>query len=151
LQNPPLTARYFAFQDTKTNLTQVILYWYENALFNTGSSTEQEHVKISLIAYAKTPEEVPNIEEQLLPFAKAIANYWQPIKTWSQIALLISQNNRTTSNHSIIPGHKKLRQEKIQTKPLQQTRPTRRKTHPESRSSSPQRRRTNRQDNSLTL
>jgi len=92
LQNPPITARYFAFQDLKTNLTLVILYWYENAFFNTGSSQEQEHVKISLFTYAKTPEDIPAIEEQLLPFAKAIANHWQPIKTWSQIALLISQN-----------------------------------------------------------
>jgi len=36
-----------------------------------------------------------SIEDQLLPFGKAIANYWQPIKTWSQIALLISQNGIT--------------------------------------------------------
>jgi len=92
LQNPPITARYFAFQDKKSNLTQVILYWYENALFHSGTSQEQEHVKISLVAFAKTPEDVPIIEEQLLPFGKAIANHWQPIKTWSQIALLISQN-----------------------------------------------------------
>jgi len=95
LQNPPITARYFAFQDIKTNVTQVVLYWYENAHFNTGSSVEQEHVKISLIAFAKTPEDIPAIEEQLLPFGIAIANYWQPIKTWSQIALLISQNGTT--------------------------------------------------------
>ena len=92
LQNPPITARYFAFQDTKSNITQIVLYWYENALFNTGTSQEQEHVKISLIAFAKKPEDIPAIEEQLLPFGKAIVNYWQPIKTWSQIALLISKN-----------------------------------------------------------
>ena len=95
LQNPPITARYFAFQDIKTNLTQVVLYWYENALFNTGSSTEQEHVKISLFAFAKTPEEIPIIEDELLPFGEAIANYWQPIKTWSQIALTIAQHGTT--------------------------------------------------------
>ena len=92
LQNPPITARYFAFQDTKTNLTQVILYWYENALFNTGSNPEQKHVKISLITFTNNSEDIHSIEDQLLPFGKAIANYWQPIKTWSQIALLISQN-----------------------------------------------------------
>ena len=92
LQNPPLTARYFAFQDTKTNLTQIILYWYENAFFNTGSNPEQKHVKISLITFTNNPENIPSIEDQLLPFGKTIVNYWQPIKTWSQIALLISQN-----------------------------------------------------------
>lgn len=95
IQNPPITARYFAFQEIKTNLTQVVLYWYENALFKTGTSQEKEHVKISLIAYAKNPEEIPSIEDELLPFAKAIANYWQPIKTWSQIALTIAQNGTT--------------------------------------------------------
>jgi len=92
LQNPPITARYFAFQEIKSNTTQVVLYWYENALFNTGLSQEQKHVKISLIIYTNNPEDIHSIEEQLLPFGKAIANYWQPIKTWSQIALLISQN-----------------------------------------------------------
>ena len=95
LQNPPLTARYFAFQDIETKLTQVILYWYENTLFNTGSNPEQKHVKISLIAFTNNPENIHSIEDQLLPFGKAIANYWQPIKTWSQIALLISQNGIT--------------------------------------------------------
>lgn len=91
-QNPPITARYFAFQYIKTNITQVILYWYENTLFNTGSNPEQKHVKISLIIYTNNPEDNHSIEDQLLPFGKAIANYWQPIKTWSQITLLISQN-----------------------------------------------------------
>jgi exosortase len=91
LQNPPITARYFAFQDTKSNITQIVLYWYENALFNTGSSQEQEHVKISLIAFSDNPENIHQIEEMLLPFGLAIANYWQPIKTWSQTALTIAQ------------------------------------------------------------
>ena len=103
LQNPPITARYFAFQDIESNIIQVVLYWYENALFNTGSSQEQEHVKISLIAFAKNREEIPIIEEKLLPFAKAIANYWQPIKIGSQIAPLIFQNGITLIAITIAP------------------------------------------------
>jgi len=51
---------------------------------------EQEHVKIGLIAFANNPEDVPIIEEELLLFFEAIASYWEPTKTWSQIALLIS-------------------------------------------------------------
>jgi hypothetical protein len=35
---------------------------------------------------------LPEVKGQLLTVATEIANYWQPIKTWSQIALLISQN-----------------------------------------------------------
>jgi exosortase len=92
LQNPPIIGRFFAFKQANSNTSQVVLYWYENALFNTGSGSEQKYVKISLIAYAKNPEGVPETEDVLLPFGKAIVNYWQPIKTWSQIALLISQN-----------------------------------------------------------
>ncbi len=49
-------------------------------------------MKISLITFADNPEDIHSVEEQLLPFGEAIANYWQPIKTWSQIVTLISQN-----------------------------------------------------------
>ena len=92
LQNPPITARYFAFQYTKTNQTQLVLYWYETSTFKANQTAQQKHVKISLIAYPKTPEETQTIENQLIQVAKAMANYWQPIKTWTQIALTISQN-----------------------------------------------------------
>jgi len=95
LQNPPIIARWFAFQYTKTNQTQTVLYWYETATFTTNTTSQQKHVKISLIAYPKTPEEIPIIENQLLPVAQAIANYWQPIKTWTQIALIFSRNGQT--------------------------------------------------------
>jgi len=95
LENPPIKARYFAFQDTRSNITQVILYWYENALFDTGSSTEQKYVKISLIAYPENPESVPETEDLLLPFGKAVVNYWEPIKTWSWIALSMTQHGTT--------------------------------------------------------
>jgi hypothetical protein len=92
LQNPPIIARYFAFQYTSTNQTQLVLYWYETATFTANNTAQQKHVKISLIAYPKTPEEITTIEDQLLPVAEAIANHWQPIKAWTQIALTISQN-----------------------------------------------------------
>jgi len=94
-ENPPIIGRYFAFQRINSDTIQVVLYWYENAFFNTGSSLEQKHVKISLIAYTKTREEVSLIGEQLLPFGKAIANHWQPVKTWSQIILTIAQHGDT--------------------------------------------------------
>jgi exosortase len=92
LQNPPITARFFAFQYKNNNQTQVVLYWYETSTFKINNTTQQKYVKISLIAYLKNPKDVPAIEELLLPFAKTIANYWQPIKTWTSIALIISQN-----------------------------------------------------------
>jgi len=92
LQNPPIVGRFFAFQQTNSSMAQVVLYWYENALFKTGETTEQKYVKISLIAYTDNPENIYQLEEELLPFGTAIVNHWQPIKTWSQIALIISKN-----------------------------------------------------------
>jgi exosortase len=97
LSNPPITARYFAFQYQSTNSTQLVLYWYETSTFTVNGTSQQKHVKISLITYPKTPEQVPEAETQLLPFATAINNYWQPIKAWTQISLAISQNGLTLS------------------------------------------------------
>ena len=92
VQNPPLIARYFAFQWRKTNQTQTVLYWFETSTFTANTTSQQKHVKISLIIYPKTLKDLPEIESQLKAFGVAIVNYWQPIKTWSQIALLLSQN-----------------------------------------------------------
>jgi hypothetical protein len=90
--NPPIIARYFAFEDPQTNQTQIVLYWYETATFNINATSQQKQVKMSLIVYAQKSANFSEIENQLLPFAQAINNYWQPIKTWTAIALIISQN-----------------------------------------------------------
>lgn len=92
LQNPPIIARYFGFKDTKYNQTQLVLYWYETATFIANNTAQQKNVEISLISYPETPLNMTEEENTLLPFAVAIANHWQPIKTWTQIALLISRN-----------------------------------------------------------
>ena len=92
LQNPPIIAKYFAFQYTKTNLTQLVLYWYETATFKTNTTAQQKHVKKSLITYPDTPQDITEAENQLLPFATAIANHWRLTKTWTKIALTISLN-----------------------------------------------------------
>ena len=92
LQNPPIIARYFAFKYLAFNQTQLVLYWYETSIFTINNVSETKQVKISLITYPISPDDVAASEEYLLPFATAIANYWQPMKTWSQIALLLSKN-----------------------------------------------------------
>jgi exosortase len=92
IENPPLIARYFAFQYKKDNITQVVLYWYEKSTFTTNTTTQQKYVKISLIEYPQDKESVQQAEDELLMFGTAIAGYWQPLKTWTHIALLISQN-----------------------------------------------------------
>lgn len=90
-ENPPITARYFAFQRHSTNQTQVVLYWYETSIFTTNGTSQVKHVKMSLTTYLQNDQDIKNAEEQLLPVAQTINNYWQPIKTWSIFALGISQ------------------------------------------------------------
>ena len=91
-ENPPIISRYFVFQYTKTGLIQAVLYWYESATFNVNGTMQQKHIKISLIAYPDSTEELTQIENQLKALATPIVNYWRPIVTWSPIALVLSQN-----------------------------------------------------------
>jgi exosortase len=92
IQDPPVIARYFVFEYTKLNETEAVLYWFESAAFQVNSTSQQKQVKISLITYPETLQELPSTEKQAVTLGTAIALYWQPIKTWSQIALLLSQN-----------------------------------------------------------
>jgi len=91
LENPPIKGRYFVYQK-QSNETQAVLYWYETSTFETNSTSGQKHVKISVITYPYETESVQQTEDELLKFGKTIAGYWQPIKTWSHIALLISES-----------------------------------------------------------
>ena len=93
LKNPPIMARYVAFQYIKTNQTQVVLYWYEKSTFQTNTTSQERHVKISLISYLNSQQSTSEVEYKLTKIATAIAQYWQPIKTWTHVAILISQNS----------------------------------------------------------
>jgi len=57
-------------------------------------------VKISLISYPRSPQEIQQTENNLMNFATAIAGHWQPTKTWTQIALIISKNGLALSTIS---------------------------------------------------
>jgi len=95
--NPPMTARYFAFQYTNDNQTEVVLYWYETANFETNSTAKTQSVMISLIAYPSVHQSISQVENEELPVAKAINGYWQPVQTWTTIALALSQNGLSLS------------------------------------------------------
>lgn len=100
IQNPPLPAHFFAFQHEPSDLTFVFLYWFENAVFQSNATMERDFVKISLfIQYVEEPEDlnkaIDDAEEQLLLFGIEVANYWTPIKMWSQLAMSLSQNAGT--------------------------------------------------------
>ena len=99
--NPPVVGRYFAFQYHSTNQTQVILYWYETATFSVDNQTQLKQVKISLVTYPQSPDNVTYAENLLFPIAQDINNYWQPIKTWTTVALTISQNGLILSEATV--------------------------------------------------
>ncbi len=101
LENPPLIARYFGFQNVKNNQTQLVLYWYESSIFIVNKTAQQKQVKISVISLLADPQDMAKAKEDLLPFAVTIANYWQPIKMWTRIALTISQNGLTLAGTSM--------------------------------------------------
>ncbi|MCW4009251.1 MAG: exosortase/archaeosortase family protein [Candidatus Bathyarchaeota archaeon] len=96
-ENPPIVSRYFAFQYFNNNQTQVVLYWYQTAKFNVNGTTQLMNLKMSLVEYPQSPEAIPASEAHLLIFAKAIHNYWQPIQTWTRVALIVSQNGLVLS------------------------------------------------------
>jgi len=100
LENPPIVARYFAFQYKGSNVTQVVLYWFETSSLILDDTLQQKQVKISLISYPRSPQEIQETEDDLRDFALAIAGYWQPTKTWTKIALTISKNGLTMSTIS---------------------------------------------------
>jgi hypothetical protein len=102
LENPPVVARYFAFQYKTSNQTQLVLYWFERTLFNINNATVQKNVKISLVVYLDTPEDLHMIEEQLLPFATAIVGYWEPLNVWNTIMLTLSHNSLLLATATIV-------------------------------------------------
>jgi hypothetical protein len=67
-----------------------------------NSTLQEKYVQISLIAYPQTMGELPEIERQLVTLATAITDYWQPIETWSETTLFISQNGIALSTATAI-------------------------------------------------
>ena len=94
LDNPPLTARYFAYHRNDSNSTDVILYWYIESVFETDNGLETLLTKISVLQYVSHPDYYQLAEEDILPIGLAIANYWRPIATWSGIGITIARNGK---------------------------------------------------------
>ncbi len=95
LENPPILARYFVFRYTEANQTQVVLYWREKSSFQINATVQEKHVKISVIASARERALESSVETEslLATIASAIAQHWQPLKTWMQISILLSLNS----------------------------------------------------------
>jgi exosortase/archaeosortase family protein len=91
IENPPLSARYFAFNEINKTTTQVVLYWFTQTIFETRAGYEYMWSKISVIKYVPRPEDFYIAEAKILPIAKAIAEYWQPIGRWSEVSLTLAR------------------------------------------------------------
>lgn len=92
LQNPPLKARYLAYNDTLWNQTDLVLYWFTTSVLTINNSSQTKQVMISL---ETSPYNITATKAQLLPMATAIAEYWQPLQTWGSIDLFLSDNGLT--------------------------------------------------------
>ncbi|MDR1992699.1 MAG: exosortase/archaeosortase family protein [Nitrososphaerota archaeon] len=90
--NPPMTGRFFVFQYNNAIQSQAVLYWYQTAVFNINGTSQSKSVMISLITYMDNVVTFDDIENQHISIAKAINSYWQPLKSWSSVTLVISQN-----------------------------------------------------------
>jgi exosortase len=94
LQNPPKIARFFAFPSTDSASYQVVLYWYERGVFDTGFGAKPEYMKVSLMVYFYNPDECAEVEEMLLPFAEAAVHYWEPVSKWPWIFTIIAAEGK---------------------------------------------------------
>jgi hypothetical protein len=86
LPDVPLTARYLTFT-SPDNYTQTTLYWYETATFNTGITTTQKYVRISLLTITENATGYEQYENQLYNVGQTVAAYWEPLKNQALVSL----------------------------------------------------------------
>jgi exosortase len=91
-EDPVVIGRYFAFNNTRQYYLQATLYWYETAIFDINSTMQQRYVKTSVISQPDSIDAMQRSEIQLTEVATSILEYWQPVKTWSPLTMLLAQN-----------------------------------------------------------
>lgn len=82
----PIVARYLAFK-TPRNYTQITLYWFQKANFETGLTVQQKYVRINLIILTFRRTSTNMFKDELLDLGRAIAYHWKTITTQSMISL----------------------------------------------------------------
>jgi exosortase len=92
-EDPPIIARYFAFQEQGQTQIQLVLYYFTTALFEIDNTTQRKQVKLSFITYFDDPEDLAMIEIKLLPFAETAVNYWEPLRKWNIVTTAISKSS----------------------------------------------------------
>jgi hypothetical protein len=92
-EDPPIIARYFAFQEQGQTQIQLVLYYFTTALFEIDNTTQRKQVKLSFITYFDDPEDLAMMESKLLPFAQKAVNYWEPLRKWNVVTTAISKSS----------------------------------------------------------
>jgi exosortase/archaeosortase family protein len=92
IENPPISGRYFSYKDLRSNRTEVVLYWYSKSLYKFNDEYFSMWNKISVIGNTYNISEYREIEQDLFPIAVEVINYWEPIKEWSWITLVMAKN-----------------------------------------------------------
>ena len=92
VDNPPVVGRFCVFHYTRSETNQTVIYWIQSSPFSINSTIVGKYVKISLVTYPMSLDQISSSESQLLSFAKSVTGYWAPISQWSQVALVASRN-----------------------------------------------------------
>jgi hypothetical protein len=89
---PVLMGRFCAFHYMRSETNQTVIYWIQSSSFSINSTIVGKFVKISLVTYPASLDQVSSSESQLLSFAEFVTDYWTPNSQWSQVALVASRN-----------------------------------------------------------
>jgi hypothetical protein len=89
-EDPPIIARYFAFEEPGKPQIQLVLYYFTTAVFEIDNATQRKLVKLSFITFLDNPEDLNAIEDELFPFAENTVNYWEPLNKVNLITMAIS-------------------------------------------------------------
>jgi hypothetical protein len=92
LDNPPVVGRFCVFHYTRSETNQTVMYWIQTSIFSINSTIVEKYVKISLVTYPTSLDQVSISESRLLSLATSVMDYWRPVNQWSQVALLLSNN-----------------------------------------------------------
>jgi exosortase/archaeosortase family protein len=92
VDNPPTVGRFCVFHYTRSQTNQTVIYWIQTSPFSINSTIVERYVKISLVAYPASLDQITDSEKRLLSFAESVTDYWRPISQWSQVALVVSKS-----------------------------------------------------------
>jgi len=102
-EDPNLTAKLLVYQWPQSNLTEIVLYWFERVPFKINSVWDTRNIEISLWSRSydlarsgliSNETDFAGVENWYTIISQSIADYWQPIRVSSQIAYVLAQNQK---------------------------------------------------------